>query len=97
MAETRVEIPDREWFKPSEVCELARLQPYVLRSWEIEFPGLGVQRTAGSPRVYRRSDVERVLRIRELVFGEGLKLAGARRRIEGEGRPEEPDDAAGLL
>lgn len=93
VAETRVEIPDREWFKPSEVCEIASLQPYVLRSWEVEFPGLGIQRAAGSPRVYRRSDVERVLRIRELVFGEGLTLAGARRRIEGEGRPLDEDDA----
>jgi len=93
VADTRVEIPDREWFKPSEVCEIASLQPYVLRSWEIEFPGLGIQRAAGGPRVYRRSDVERVLRIRELVFGEGLTLAGARRRIEGEGFP--PDEAVG--
>lgn len=84
MADTCAEIPDREWFKPSEVCEIASVQPYVLRSWEIEFPGLGIQRSAGGPRVYRRSDVERVLKIRHLVFVEGLTLAGVRRTIEGE-------------
>jgi DNA-binding transcriptional MerR regulator len=69
-------------YKSGEVCEAAGLQPYVLRSWEKEFPGIGVQRSPDSPRLYRQSDLDQVLRIKELVFGEGLTLAGARRRIE---------------
>ena len=31
-------------FRAVDVCELAQLQPYVLRSWEKEFPGIGVQK-----------------------------------------------------
>jgi DNA-binding transcriptional MerR regulator len=69
-------------YKAAEVCELAQVQPYVLRSWEKEFPRIGVQKSADSPRLYRQSDVDQVLRIKQLVFGEGLTLAGARRRIE---------------
>jgi DNA-binding transcriptional MerR regulator len=61
---------------------MAQLQPYVLRSWEKEFPGIGVQKSAESPRLYRQSDVDQVLKIKQLVFGEGLTLAGARRRID---------------
>jgi len=61
---------------------MAQLQPYVLRSWEKEFPGIGVQKPGDSQRLYRQSDVEQVLRIKQLVFTEGLTLAGARRRIE---------------
>jgi DNA-binding transcriptional MerR regulator len=61
---------------------MAQLQPYVLRSWEKEFPGIGVQKSAESPRLYRQSDVDQVLKIKQLVFGEGLTLAGARRRLE---------------
>jgi DNA-binding transcriptional MerR regulator len=80
-----VTIPDRPAFKAAEVCEIAKVQPYVLRSWESEFPDLGVARTPGGPRVYRKADVERVLRIRHLVFGEGLTLAGVRRRLDTEG------------
>jgi DNA-binding transcriptional MerR regulator len=79
-----VTIPDRPAFKAAEVCEIAKVQPYVLRSWESEFPDLGVARTPGGPRVYRKADVERVLRIRHLVFGEGLTLAGVRRRLDAE-------------
>jgi DNA-binding transcriptional MerR regulator len=69
-------------FRAVDVCELAQLQPYVLRSWEKEFPGIGVQKDADSPRLYRQSDLDQVLRIKQLVFSEGLTLAGARRRLE---------------
>jgi DNA-binding transcriptional MerR regulator len=77
-----VEIPNRSLFKASEVCELAKVQPYVLRSWESEFKDLGVVRNGTSARVYRREDVERVLRIKHLLLIEGLTLAGVRRRLE---------------
>ena len=77
-----VEIPKRALFKASEVCEIAGVQPYVLRSWESEFPDLGVSKSSGGPRVYRRADVERVLHIKQLVVVDGLTLAGVRRRFD---------------
>jgi DNA-binding transcriptional MerR regulator len=86
-ASRHVEIPKRALFKAAEVCDLVRVQPYVLRSWEVEFPELGVSKAAGSPRVYRRADVEQVVRIKHLLLVEGLTLAGARRRLEEEGTP----------
>lgn len=89
-------IPDKPAFKAGEVCEIAQIQPYVLRSWESEFPDLGLSKTRGGPRVYRRADVERVLRIRELVFTEGLTLAGVRRRFESE-QPAPHDDLFTLV
>lgn len=82
-----VEIPKRALFKASEVCEIAGLQPYVLRSWESEFPDLGVSKSGGGPRVYRRSDVERVLHIKQLVIVDGLTLAGVRRRFDEQAPP----------
>jgi DNA-binding transcriptional MerR regulator len=74
-------------YKAAEVCEVAQLQPFVLKSWEKEFPRIGVQKSADSPRLYRQSDLDQVLRIKDLVFREGLTLSGARRRIE-EAAPE---------
>ena len=57
---------------------------------------------ANGPRVYRRADVERVLRIKHLLFVDGLTLAGARRRLTEEGlaAPPEPvtnEEVAALL
>ena len=75
-------------FKAADVCEMAQLQPYVLRSWEKEFPGIGVQKADGQ-RLYRQSDIDQVLRIKQLVFTEGLTLSGARRRLE-ESAPPPP-------
>lgn len=70
-------------YKAGEVCELLQVQPYVLRSWEKEFPGIGVQgKSPDGPRLYRQSDLEHVQRIKQLVFGEGLTVAGARRKLE---------------
>jgi DNA-binding transcriptional MerR regulator len=69
-------------YKAAEVCELAQLQPFVLRSWEKEFPGIGIQKSSDSQRLYRQSDVDQLLRIKQLVFGDGLTLSGARRKIE---------------
>jgi DNA-binding transcriptional MerR regulator len=76
----RVEIPNRSLFR----------QP---RSWEAEFPDLGVAKTEGGPRVYRRADVERVLRIKHLLFVEGLTLAGVRRKLSEEGSVKADADA----
>src|SRR5262245_50319426 len=85
-----VEIPNRSLFRQPEVCEIAKVQPFVLRTWEAEFPDLGVAKTNGGPRVYRRVDVERVLRLKHLLYVEGLTLAGARRKLS-----EEQPGAAG--
>jgi len=89
----QVEIPNRALFKAAEVCDLVKLQPYVLRSWEAEFPDLGLSK-AGGPRVYRRADVEQVVRIRHLLLVDGLTLAGARRKLEEETGPVISDEPA---
>jgi DNA-binding transcriptional MerR regulator len=83
----QIDIPKRALFKAAEVCDLVKVQPYVLRSWESEFPELGVSKMSGGPRVYRRADVEQVLRIKHLLLVDGLTLAGARRRLEEESMP----------
>jgi DNA-binding transcriptional MerR regulator len=90
-AVVQVDIPRRALFKAAEVCDLVKVQPYVLRSWETEFPALGIAKTTGSARVYRRADVEQVVRIKHLLLVEGLTLAGARRRLEEESTPVAAD------
>jgi DNA-binding transcriptional MerR regulator len=86
-----IAIPDRALFKAAEVCDLVKVQPYVLRSWEAEFPALGVAKSAGGPRIYRRADVEQVVRIKHLLLVEGLTLAGARRKLEEDSSPVAAD------
>jgi len=85
-------IPERKLYKSAEVCSIAGVQAYVLRSWEAEFPSLG-QSTSAGVRVYRKSDIEHVLEIKRLLFTEGLTLGAARRQLSSE---EEAADVAGV-
>ena len=80
------EIPDKLFFKIGEVCDLVGVQAHVLRYWESEFPMLQPQKNRAGQRTYRRKDVEMALRIKELLYGEGFTIAGAKRKLAGEGR-----------
>lgn len=90
---TEAVIRERALLKPAEVCSIAGVQSYILRSWEAEFPALGRAKKKDGARIYRQSDVEMVLQIKELVFGEGLTLGAARRRLDAEREPAAGDDA----
>ena len=79
-------------YKGADVCRMADLPHYVLQSWEREFPGIGVQKSVESPRLYRQSDVDQVRRIKQLVIVEGLTLSGARRKLEELSPPAVTDD-----
>ena len=74
-------IPDKLFYKIGEVCEHVGVQPHVLRYWESEFPMLAPQKNRAGQRVYRRKDLEIVLRIRELLYDEKFTIAGARRKL----------------
>jgi DNA-binding transcriptional MerR regulator len=80
------EIPDKLFFKIGEVCDLVGVQAHVLRYWESEFPSLAPQKNRAGQRTYRRKDVEMAMRIKELLYGEGFTIAGAKRKLMSEGR-----------
>jgi DNA-binding transcriptional MerR regulator len=75
------EIPDKLFFKISEVCEIVGVEPYVLRFWETEFPNYAPQKSKAGHRVYKRKDIENVLKIKELLYDRGFTIAGARRQL----------------
>jgi DNA-binding transcriptional MerR regulator len=85
-------IPNKLFFKIGEVCEITDTQPYVLRYWESEFPALAPAKNSSGQRIYRRRDIETVLRIKQLLYEEGFTIAGAKKRLEAElaGRVESP-------
>jgi DNA-binding transcriptional MerR regulator len=89
------QIPNKLFFKIGEVCEITDTQPYVLRYWESEFPALAPAKNSSGQRIYRRKDIETVLRIKQLLYEEGFTIAGAKKRIEAEiaGRGPTPQGA----
>jgi DNA-binding transcriptional MerR regulator len=79
-------IPDKLYFRIGEVAELCDLPTYVLRFWETEFPQLRPTKSSTGQRMYRRRDVDSVLRIRKLLYEDGFTIAGARQYLRDEAR-----------
>jgi DNA-binding transcriptional MerR regulator len=77
-------IPDKLYFRIGEVATLCRLPAYVLRFWETEFAQLKPIKGSTGQRMYRRRDVESVLRIKQLLYEKGYTISGARQELRAE-------------
>ena len=83
MEHTETPVPDKLFYKVSEVCQITDTQPYVLRFWESEFPQLASEKNRSGQRVYRREDIDLIFRIKKLLYEEEYTIAGARKAIDG--------------
>jgi DNA-binding transcriptional MerR regulator len=86
-------IPDKLYFRIGEVATLCRLPAYVLRFWESEFPQLKPVKSSTGQRMYRRRDVESVLRIKQLLYEQGFTIAGARQHLRAETKSDKTQTA----
>ncbi len=81
-------IPDKLYFRIGEVASLCRLPAYVLRFWETEFPQLRPVKSSTGQRMFRKRDVESVVRIKKLLYEDGFTIAGARAQLREETKSE---------
>jgi DNA-binding transcriptional MerR regulator len=79
-----VVIPDKLYFRIGEVSRLCGLPSYVLRFWETEFSQLKPTKSGTGQRMYRKIDVENVLRVKKLLYDQGFTIAGARQQLRAE-------------
>jgi len=84
------EIPDKLYFKIGEVSELLGVEPYVLRYWESEFAVLSPKKSGTGHRLYRRKDVELLLRIKHLLYEKKFTIEGARLALQAEAKTLKP-------
>lgn len=85
------ELPLKLYYRIGEVAEIVGVEPHVLRYWESEFRSIKPQKSRSGQRVYSRRDVEKLVRVRELLYLQGFTIAGARRKLQQMGA--EPDPA----
>ena len=84
------EIPDKLYFKIGEVSDLLGVEAYVLRYWETEFPVLSPKKSGTGHRLYRRKDVELLLRIKHLLYDKRFSIEGARQSLHSEAKAPKP-------
>jgi DNA-binding transcriptional MerR regulator len=76
-------ISAKRYFTIGEVAELCEVKPHVLRYWEQEFSQLKPVKRSGNRRYYQHHEVLLIRRIRELLYGHGFTINGARLRLDG--------------
>jgi DNA-binding transcriptional MerR regulator len=84
------EIPDKLYFRIGEVSELLGVEAYVLRYWESEFPSLAPKKSGTGHRLFRRKDVETLLRIKHLLYEKRFTIEGARQAMQADARAPKP-------
>jgi DNA-binding transcriptional MerR regulator len=80
----KARVQKRLYYKIGEACKTLGIQPYVLRYWETEFPALAPSKSRSGQRVYSEKEMEVIRRIKELLYGEGYTIAGAKKKLEAE-------------
>ena len=75
------EIPDKLFFRIGEASHIVGVEPYVVRYWESEFRELSPKKSSSGQRMFRKKDVELLLRIRHLLYDRKFTIEGARKVI----------------
>ncbi len=76
-----VSIPNKLYFKIGEVSKITGVEPYILRYWESEFKLVRPYRTKSNQRLYRKKDVESILKIKKMLYEEKFTIAGAKMKL----------------
>ncbi len=77
-----VTIPDKLYFKIGEASKITGVEPYILRYWEAEFKLVKPFRTKTNQRLYRKKDVESILKIKKMLYEDKFTIAGAKRKLK---------------
>src|ERR1700678_3321835 len=95
---SRGALPPKLYFRIGEVAGLVGVEPHVLRYWEREFRSIRPSKSAKGQRVYSSREVENRLRVRDLLYGQGFTIAGARKclREKGSEASGDPEAATGV-
>jgi len=73
--------PERLYYRIGEVSRITGLRPHVLRYWESEFKVIKPYKAGSLQRLYRKKDLDLILKIKGLLYEEGFTIAGAKKRI----------------
>lgn len=89
------EIPVKLYYRIGEVADLVGVERHTLRYWESEFGSIRPQKSRRGQRIYSRRDVQKLLKVKDLLHNQGFTIAGARKRMREVGEEPSPvQDAA---
>jgi DNA-binding transcriptional MerR regulator len=75
------QIPDKLYYKIGEVAKFTGVKAHVLRYWETEFKKIRPNKSRSNQRLYRKQDIDLILRLKDLLYNQGFTIAGARKKL----------------
>ena len=79
---------ERLYYRIGEVSRITGLKPHVLRYWETEFRVIKPYKAGSLQRLYRKKDLDIILKIKKLLYEEGFTIVGAKKKIRDMEREE---------
>lgn len=73
---------EKLYFSIGEVSELVEIEAYTLRYWESEFKHIRPQKNNVGVRRYKKSDIEQILELKDLLHVKKFTIKGAREVLE---------------
>ena len=96
LGDPALDAPEKRYYRIGEVSRITDVKSYVLRYWESEFRWMAPQKSRSKQRLYRRRDIDMILLIKKLLYGQRYTIAGARKKLRemGVGRALDAADLA---
>jgi DNA-binding transcriptional MerR regulator len=94
MNDLSIDSLGKKYFSIGEVSKLCNLKAHTLRFWEKEFSDLRPLTKKGNRRYYQQKDVLLIKKISDLLYVEGLTIAGVKKSLSSESttRTSTPED-----
>lgn len=89
--------PDKVLFRMGELADLLGVETHVVRFWLKEFPHIRTERSDTNRLLFARPAAEKLWRIRDLLYGQGYTLAGARKALTAVRPPKGQETAAAQM
>ena len=70
------------YYSIGEVKAITGIAPHVLRYWETEFNLLRPRKDRSRRRMYRKKDIEKIEKIKDLLYRKKYSIAGAKKSLQ---------------
>lgn len=88
---------EEKFYYISEVSKILEVPPHIIRFWEKELSFIKPLRDQKGHRIYTEKDIEKINRVKFLVYNEGYKIKGVKRKLRENNKKETTKIAKKIL
>ncbi len=90
-------MEEKVYYKIGEVSRRVGVAAHTIRYWEREFSFLRPSRNSRGHRLYTPKEMEKIFRIKELLYQEGYRIPAAKKVLRSHGKRKGRENLGGEL